>query len=170
MKKVIAIVFATVLLIGALTLPAAAFCPQGDRYNHVAKILNLTPAQQQKLLDVRQAFQSDTLPIRQHMQRTQLELRQLWAAPSLDQKQIQAKVRERTDLRIQLVQKRRDMIAQVKTVLTPDQLKTLEQYHHQSRHSFAFHRFGHRFNSQDQTKQPLNKSFSTLLVSFNCKQ
>ena len=145
--------FATVLLVGALTLPAAAFCPQGDRYNHVTQILNLTPAQQQNLLDIRQAFQSDTLPIRQHMQRTQLELKQLWTASSLDQKQIQAKVRERTDLRIQLVQKRRDMIAQVKTILTPDQLKTLEKYRHQFRHRFTFKRFDHHFNSEARTNQ-----------------
>ena len=153
MKKVIAIVFVTVLLVGALTIPAAAFGLQSGHDNPLAQILNLTPEQQQKLLEIRQAFQRDALPLQQHMQRTRLELKQLWTAQSLDQSQIQAKTKESTDLRIQLVQKRRDMLAKIKTVLTPDQLKTLEKYRSQFRHRYAFHGFGHHFDSQAQTKQ-----------------
>jgi len=156
MKKIIVTLLATVLLVGALTLPAAALSPQGGRDNRLTQTLNLTPEQQQKLLDIRQTFQRDTLPIRQHMQRTRLELKQLWAAPQLDQSQIQGKVKEKTDLQIQLVQKRRDLAAKIKAVLTPDQLKTFEKYQNRFRDGLACHRFAHPLHSDTQAK-PANQ-------------
>jgi Spy/CpxP family protein refolding chaperone len=152
MKKLIVIVFVAVCLMGALTLPAAAFGFQGcQNNNRLAQTLNLTADQQLKLLEIRQAFQKEALPLQQQMQRARLALKQLWAAQTLDQSQIQAKVKETTDLRIQLLQKRREMLVKVKTVLTADQLKLLEKDRSHFRRGHAVPGFGQHPGPQGQS-------------------
>jgi Spy/CpxP family protein refolding chaperone len=155
--KVIVCVIVTTFLIGTLTMSAAAFGPNpgGKMPNRLAKILNLTDDQQQKLLVIHQDFQKNTLPVRQKLQMTRFELNQLWKADSLDQNKIEAKVKVMTDLRIQLVQKRREMFNKTKAVLTSDQLKTLENYRNRTRQQFRFNHmrpssnFPNGMNQQD---------------------
>ena len=80
-----------------------------------------------KLLEIRQDYQRETQTIRFEMQKKQLELRQLWSASTLNRSAIEAKEKEVTGLRVQLVTKARAMRDKMKNILTAEQLKKLEE-------------------------------------------
>ncbi len=158
MTKAIACVILALFLVGTLTMTAAAFGPgpQEGIPNRLAGVLNLTDDQQQKLLVIHQNFQKDTLGVKQKLELTRFELKKLWKAQPLDSSKINAQVKVETDLRIQLVQKRREMSEKAKAVLTPEQLKTLENYRNRKdemrfkrgRHPYgAFNRMGQAANN-----------------------
>lgn len=133
MKKGLLTTVITLVLVGTISLSAFGYGNsrrQGPRQMVTTRLyqdLNLTPDQQQKILEIRQDFQKDTQTLRFEIQKIQLELRQLWSAQVLNQSQIEAKVKELTGLRVQLVTKARTMREEVKKVLTPDQLKKFEE-------------------------------------------
>ncbi len=129
MKKTLLITVVVALLLGSLTFSAFAFEGKNGGAKGIGfglKGLNLSADQQQKILAIRQEFEKNTLSLRQEMQQKRQELRQLWSADNLNQAAIDAKTKEVTALRIQMVQKSRDMFAKVKAILTPDQVKQLE--------------------------------------------
>ncbi len=90
--------------------------------------LNLSLEQQQKIIAIRQQFENDTLFIKNDLRVKEKELRQLWAADPLNQSAIDNKTKEVNSLRIQLITKRRAMFAQMKAVLTPEQLAKIKSY------------------------------------------
>jgi Spy/CpxP family protein refolding chaperone len=53
-------------------------------------------------------------------------LQQLWTADNLNQEAIDAKTKEMNSIRVQMLQKSREMLNKIKTVLTPEQIKKLE--------------------------------------------
>jgi Spy/CpxP family protein refolding chaperone len=135
MKKLLAIIAITALLIGSLTFTALAYgpgngaCREGKGMGYGMrgfKSLNLTNEQQQKILAVRQEFERVTLNLRQDIRNKRQELKQLWRADNLNQAAIDAKTKEMNTLRIQMVQKSKEMFNKMKAVLTADQLKQLE--------------------------------------------
>ncbi|HEX3048034.1 MAG TPA: periplasmic heavy metal sensor, partial [Bacillota bacterium] len=101
--------------------------------------LNLTADQQSKVLAIQQGFQKDTLSLRQDLQKKNMELRQLWNADQLNQTAIDARNHEITTLQIQLVQKSKAMMEQVKKLLTADQLKQLENFQDKGGPGFGGH-------------------------------
>jgi len=121
------------ILVGTISLSAFGYGNnrrQGPRQMGNTRFyqeLNLTPEQQQKILEIRQDFQKDTQSLRFEMQKKQLELRQLWSASTLNRSAIEAKAKEVTGLRVQLVTKARAMQDKIKTILTSEQLKKLEE-------------------------------------------
>jgi Spy/CpxP family protein refolding chaperone len=133
LKKILLITAIVALLIGSLTLAAFAYGPgNGGGWgckgggNFGINSLNLTAEQQQKILAIRQEFQKNTLALRQEMRKKRQELQPLWSADTINQGAIDAKTREMNSLRIQMVQKSREMSGKIKAVLTPEQLKQLE--------------------------------------------
>ncbi len=163
MKKILLVMIAVVLLIGTLSFaalaadgPRAGYGPAGRPAAMDAfKSLNLTLEQRQKLLTIRYEFQKDTLETRYNLQTKQMELRKLWAAKTLDQEAIAQTTKEVTDLRIQLVTKTRAMFEQVKTVLTPEQQKKLEQM----RSNFKHRAPAKRWESRRDGRGPQGEAF-----------
>lgn len=134
MKKLLSIIAVTVLLIGSMAFTTLAFGPgNGACYWKGAGFgmrglnsLNLTSDQQQKIMAIRQEFERDTFSLRQEMRKKRQDLQKLWSADSLNQAAIDAKTKEMNALRIQMIQKSRDMFNKIKAILTPEQLKQLE--------------------------------------------
>lgn len=132
MKKTLLTVVVALVMVGAISLAAFAGNGRGQGKNQAGgprffEDLNLTSEQQQKLLTIRQDYQKDTQPLRFEMQKKQLELRQLWSAKSLNQSAIESKEKEVTGLRVQMANKVRTMQDKMKSVLTADQLKKLDE-------------------------------------------
>ncbi len=133
MKKGLLTTIVALVLIGTVSLSAFGYDNGRGKVGNpkgalgFLQVLNLSSEQQQKLLEIRQDFQKDTQTVRFEMQKKQLELRQLWAAQTLNRNGIEAKEREITGLRIQLVTKARVMQDKIKTILTSEQLKKLEE-------------------------------------------
>ncbi|MGE5604778.1 MAG: Spy/CpxP family protein refolding chaperone, partial [Bacteroidota bacterium] len=113
MKKGLLTTIITLVLVGTVSLSAFAYGNgRGQGGNRRGALgffqdLDLSPEQQQKLLEIRQDFQKDTQPLRFEMQKKQLEFRQLWSAQTLNRNAIEAKEKEITGLRIQMVTKAR---------------------------------------------------------------
>lgn len=133
MKKGLLTTIVALVLVGTVSLAAFAYGDgRGRGGNQMRKSgffqkLNLSPEQQQKLLEIRQDYQRETQTIRFEMQKKQLELRQLWSASTLNRSAIEAKEKEVTGLRVQLVTKARAMRDKMKNILTAEQLKKLEE-------------------------------------------
>jgi Spy/CpxP family protein refolding chaperone len=130
MKRILLVTLVVTLILGTVSAalafgPGAGPAGKRDGRGPFAQ-LKLSDEQQQKLLVIRQEFERAALPIRQDMQKKRQELRKLWSANPLDQQAIDAKTKEVTALRIQMVTKLRAMQEGMKAVLTPEQLKKLE--------------------------------------------
>ncbi len=135
MRKIIFILMALLLLIGVFS--CAAWARSGFETNNYFSEnfngLNLSLEQQQKIMAIRQQFEKDTLSLKNDLHVKEKELRQLWAADPLSQSAIDNKTKEITGLRIQLITKRRAMFAQMKAILTPDQVAKIKSYVKQHR-------------------------------------
>jgi len=137
MKKVLMTMAIAALLVGSLSFTALAHGAgsgqgQGRNKGQVEKNgffanLNLTTGQRQKMLEIREAFAKDTLDLRFNIRKRNLELRELWGKKPLDQKAIEAKTKEATALRVQMIKKADAMDAKIKAILTPEQQKRLAE-------------------------------------------
>jgi Spy/CpxP family protein refolding chaperone len=134
MKKIIIITTLVAVLIGTFTLTAWAEPGAGPgrfrgdcRAGHYND-LKLTLEQQQKLMAIRQEFQRDTLTLRNDLHNKRNDLKQLWAADPLSQTAIDAKTKEMNVLKVQMVNKQKVMREKIKGVLTPEQLKKMNDY------------------------------------------
>jgi Spy/CpxP family protein refolding chaperone len=137
MKKILLIGLALVMLVGMVAFAAMAAgdgwgCgPRGEHHRFaMMDKLNLTLEQRQKMLEIRQGFEKDTLALRYDLRQKNQELRKLWRADSLDSNAIQSKSNEIIALRIKLVTKMRVMRDKMKSILTPEQLKILQDHRH----------------------------------------
>lgn len=129
MKKTLLTTVIALVLVGVISGAAFAdgYGPNQTGSSKIFKNLELTWDQQQKILAIRQEFQKETQPLRFEIQRKQLELRQLWSAQTLNQSAIEAKTKEIAGLRVQMVKKARAMQEKMKSVLTPEQRRKLEE-------------------------------------------
>lgn len=133
MRKALLTTIVALVLVGTVSLSAFAFGagrgqgPNQTRAPRLYEGLNLTSEQQQKLLVIRQDFQKETQSLRFEMQKKQLELRQLWSAQSLNRSAIEAKEKDITGLRVEMVNKARTMQDKMKNILTSEQRKKLEE-------------------------------------------
>lgn len=136
MKKTMLIIALVGLFMGTFTLSAWAKPgngPDPGRFERefparLSNQLGLTLEQQQKILSIRQNFEKDTLNLRYDLRKNLLELKYLWAADSLDQKAIDARTKESNGLKIQMISKRKAFQNELKGVLTPDQLKKVNDF------------------------------------------
>lgn len=133
MKKIIFITLVAALMVSLVSF--AAFAKEnapgpGPRVGRggpgMFKDLNLTIDQQQKILKIRQEFQKETMDLRFSIQNKRLELKNLWNTKPLNQAAIETKTKEIAGLRVQIANKAQVMMDKIKAVLTPEQLKTLQ--------------------------------------------
>ncbi len=130
MSKTVWTFIAAIFIIGTCTCVAWAGSDfETDNYiTDNNNGLNLSLEQQQKIMVIRQQFENDTLSIKNDLRVKEKELRLLWAADPLNQSAIDNKTKEVNSLRIQLITKRRAMFAQMKAILTPEQLAKIKFY------------------------------------------
>ncbi|NLY76106.1 MAG: periplasmic heavy metal sensor [Firmicutes bacterium] len=127
MKKTLALIVVTVLLIASLScgVLAQGWGPGKNdcRGMYFGKNLNLTYEQQQQLLAIKQEFQKDTQSLRFDLEKKKMELRRLWTATPPDQNAINAKNSEITSLEVRMVEKIRALQGKIKAILTEEQLQ-----------------------------------------------
>ena len=86
--------------------------------------LNLTPDQAAKLFDVKEKFRTDTAALRKQLFVGRAEMADLWKAENPDAKAIVAKVKELSDLRGQLMEKRVLFRLEVRKIVPKPPMKT----------------------------------------------
>jgi Spy/CpxP family protein refolding chaperone len=111
----------------------------GNRGERLAKRLNLTPDQKEKLKGLREGMKSRVHPLREQLRAKRLELKLLWRKDAPDRATIMAKMHEMDELRKQLREARVDFRLGMNTLLTPTQRIQMEELHKgRGKH----HRFG----------------------------
>jgi len=86
--------------------------------------MNLTPDQAAKLFDVKEKFRTDTAALRKQLFVGRAEMAALWKAENPDGKAIVAKVKELSDLRGQLMEKRVLFRLEVRKIVPKPPMKT----------------------------------------------
>jgi Spy/CpxP family protein refolding chaperone len=106
-----------------------AFRPFPEKFS-LAKYLNLSPEQKEKMKDARSRYQSDTRDLRYDLAAKRLEMRKLFTDPKTDEAALLAKHNELNALRQQLLEKKFQMKLEWRKNLTPEQITKLDQMPH----------------------------------------
>ena len=89
--------------------------------------LHLSVAQRQKMLEIRQNFEKAAQPLRFLIEQEQLRLEQLWSEANLDERAITDREIAIATNRVKIRILERTMIAQIDSVLTPEQLSQMKE-------------------------------------------
>lgn len=101
----------------------ACCCVAGPGGPALAKELNLTAEQKKKLEDIRFSQQRKAVSMRADVQVAEMDLRQLMRAERPDQRAIEAQIDKIADLRATLQKSRVATLLEMRSVLSPEQLK-----------------------------------------------
>ena len=88
--------------------------------------LNLTQAQQDKILETLDKYREDNDGLRQRMRKARSEIRDVISSENLDEATLRKALRKTSSLREDIFVNRTRMRAEIKQVLTPDQIRLLE--------------------------------------------
>lgn len=89
--------------------------------------LGLTNEQLQKMQDLEIKYLEKTQNLRLSLQKLAIQLRTLWAKDPLDKEAIAQKAAEMARIQVDLTQQTREMHKEMQSILTPEQLKKLQQ-------------------------------------------
>lgn len=104
----------------------AAYGPAREKFS-LAKNLNLSTEQKEKMKEVRSRYRGDTRDLRYDLVTKRLELRKLFTDPKADETAIIAKQKELNTLRQQMLEKKSLMKIEWRKILTPEQIVKLDQ-------------------------------------------
>ncbi len=99
----------------------------GRMRHRMARFLNLTKEQQDKMREIRQRFLTDTHDVRYDLQVKRIEMRKLFTDPKTADEALLAKQKEIDTLIIKLMDTRAAMKVEWRKVLTPEQLQKLDK-------------------------------------------
>lgn len=99
----------------------------GERFYSLASCLDLTQEQLEKLQDLRSRQISETAPIRNELLEKRLEMRKMFTDAAEDDATILSKQREIQAIQQRLHEKVMQFRLEQRRVLTPDQLKRLDE-------------------------------------------
>ena len=122
----------------------AAYGPVLEKFS-LAKYLNLSPEQKEKMKGSRSSYKSETRDLRYDLAAKRLEMRKLFTDPKTDEATLLAKQKELNSLRQQMLEKKLQMKISWRKILTPEQITKLDNiphrwgakgqgYHHHQRH------------------------------------
>ena len=99
-----------------------------DRFSGMRFLLalNLTQAQQGKILEIMDKYREENNGLRQRMRKARSEIRDVIASEKLDEAALRNALRKTSSVREDIFVQRARMRAEIKKVLTPDQLRLLE--------------------------------------------
>lgn len=125
----ILIIMAGLLFLSVSAIAQPAQRPQRQRFAQgirMAKMLNLTQDQVNKLSDMRLAMQKEMLPLRNQMITLRGDLKLELVADNFNQRKVNKLVDQISDVRKQMNLKRISHMRDVRSILTPDQQKTFD--------------------------------------------
>ena len=104
----------------------AAYGPDREKFS-LAKYLNLSPEQKEKMKESRSLYHSDTRDLKYDLAAKRLEMRKLFTDPQTDEATLLAKQKELNTLRQQLLEKKSQRKMEWRKILTPEQITKLDQ-------------------------------------------
>jgi Spy/CpxP family protein refolding chaperone len=107
----------------------AAYGPTREKFS-LAKYLNLSPEQREKMKESRSSYKSETRDLRYDLAAKRLEMRKLFTDPKTDEATLLAKQKELNSLRQQLLEKKSQMKIEWRKILTPEQITKLDNIPH----------------------------------------
>jgi Spy/CpxP family protein refolding chaperone len=107
----------------------AAYGPAREKFS-LAKYLNLSPEQKEKMKESRSSYKSETRDLRYDLAAKRLEMRKLFTDPKTDEATLLAKQKELNSLRQQLLEKKSQMKIEWRKILTPEQITKLDNIPH----------------------------------------
>jgi Spy/CpxP family protein refolding chaperone len=140
MKKVYALVIATLFLALATTVLAAPPGPgpkdpsdMRGAWGHPAAVekfinyLDLTPDQRNRMREIGNRFWDETRDLRYQIKFRRLEMKKLFTDPKTDEQTLIAKQNELQTLVFKLMQRKGQMKIEWRRVLTPEQIQKLDR-------------------------------------------
>jgi Spy/CpxP family protein refolding chaperone len=107
----------------------AAYGPAREKFS-LAKYLNLSPEQKEKMKESRSSYKSETRDLRYDLAAKRLEMHKLFTDPKTDEATLLAKQKELNSLRQQLLEKKSQMKIEWRKILTPEQITKLDNVPH----------------------------------------
>jgi Spy/CpxP family protein refolding chaperone len=104
----------------------AAYGPDREKFS-LAKYLNLSPEQKEKMEESRSRYHNDTRDLKYDLAAKRLEMRKLFTDPKTDEATLLAKQKELNTLRQQLIEKKSQRKMEWRKILTPKQITKLDQ-------------------------------------------
>jgi len=95
---------------------------QGPRPPWLTTYLNLTPDQVSKLRDIRNSYLMDTRDLRYDMSIRHIEMMRLFTDPKASESALAEKIKQLSDLRQKMMDRKARMIIQIRSIFTPEQL------------------------------------------------
>jgi Spy/CpxP family protein refolding chaperone len=104
----------------------AAYGPDREKFS-LAKYLNLSPEQKEKMKESRSLYHIATRDLRYDLAAKRLEMRKLFTDPNTDEATLLAKQKELNTHRQQLLEKKSQMKIEWRKILTPEQIAKLDR-------------------------------------------
>jgi Spy/CpxP family protein refolding chaperone len=106
-----------------------AYGPVREKFS-LAKYLNLSSEQKEKMKESRSSYKSETRDLRYDLAAKRLEMRKLFTDPKTDEVTLLAKQKELNTLRQQLLEKKSQMKIEWRKILTSEQITKLDNIPH----------------------------------------
>lgn len=106
-----------------------AYGPVREKFS-LAKYLNLSSEQKEKMKESRSSYKSETRDLRYDLAAKRLEMRKLFTDPKTDEATLLAKQKELNTLRQQLLEKKSQMKIEWRKILTSEQITKLDNIPH----------------------------------------
>ena len=135
-KALVGVLFLTIFFAGAVVVEAGHFGRHagppgimGPGVNGLKTMiqLNLTPSQQSQMLSIIEKYENERESLRESLREARKGLARVLEAEQVDEDEIRSALRRAAPIREELLVMRVKMMAELKTVLTTDQLQLLEE-------------------------------------------
>jgi Spy/CpxP family protein refolding chaperone len=135
-KALVGILFLTFFFAGAVTLEAGRFGRHhdpfgimGPQFRGLKTIiqLDLSDSQKLKIMSIIEKYENERESLKESLREERHGLKKLLEAEQLNEDEIRSALRRAAPIREELLVMRVKMVAELKTVLTPEQLQLLEK-------------------------------------------
>jgi len=135
-KALVGVLFLTIFFAGAVAVEAGRFgrhqgppSIMGPGFHGLKTLiqLNLSDPQQSKILSITEKYENERESLRESLREARRDLARVLQAENPDEDQIRSALRRAAPIREELLVMRVKMMAELKTVLTTEQLQLLEE-------------------------------------------
>jgi len=135
-KALVGVLFLTIFFAGAVTVEAGRFGRHhgppgimGPGFHGLKTLiqLNLSGPQQSKILSIIEKYENERENLRESLREARKDLARVLEAGQVDEDKVRSALRRAAPIREELLVMRVKMMAELKTVLTADQLQLLEE-------------------------------------------
>ncbi len=135
-KALVGVLFLTIFFAGAVAAKAGRFGRHagppgimGPGFHGLKTMiqLNLSESQQSQMLSIIEKYENERESLKESLRQAKRDLARVLGTEKPDEDQIRSALRQAAPIREELLVMRVKMMAELKTVLTPEQLQLLEQ-------------------------------------------